>query len=257
VSFALLLAFTVHATAYDDTFAKALQAYTSGDYATSVLLYEQLVDEGVEDSALFYDLGNAYAKQELYGRAIANFERALQLQPDMPHARQNKAICLERSGAKYFAPPPRKWEQALLFWHFEMSRRASINSAVATWLIVWALLAFRLWKPVRGISAAIALAVVACIFAGLSVFAKSTTPKLAVATAPKVTVRFAPNDEEKARLELSQGDTVVVEELQSDWVRISTDMNDRGWVQRNQICLVGPPYAQAITAPMEPRKNRG
>ena len=64
-----------------DTMSTANQLYETGQYSQAVQAYQQLVDQGFTDSALFYNLGNAYFKDGDYGRAIANYRRAQLLAP--------------------------------------------------------------------------------------------------------------------------------------------------------------------------------
>ena len=59
----------------------ANQLYTAGHYAEAIQLYEGQVARGVQDSALFFNLGNAYFQQGDLGRAVLNLERAAQLNP--------------------------------------------------------------------------------------------------------------------------------------------------------------------------------
>ncbi|WP_417388597.1 BatD family protein [Gimesia sp.] len=44
--------------------------------------YQMLVDAGISNANLYFNLGNAYLQSDQLGRAIANYERALKLQPD-------------------------------------------------------------------------------------------------------------------------------------------------------------------------------
>lgn len=44
--------------------------------------YQLLVDSGISNADLYFNLGNSYLQSDQLGRAIANYERALKLQPD-------------------------------------------------------------------------------------------------------------------------------------------------------------------------------
>ncbi|QDT88825.1 BatD family protein [Gimesia algae] len=44
--------------------------------------YQLLVNSGISNADLYFNLGNAYLQSDQLGRAIANYERALKLQPD-------------------------------------------------------------------------------------------------------------------------------------------------------------------------------
>lgn len=78
---AILCTALAHADSQRALFARANAAYARGDYPTAIRTYEQLVESGVEDPVVCYDLALAYAKQGAHGRAVLWFERALLLAP--------------------------------------------------------------------------------------------------------------------------------------------------------------------------------
>ena len=63
------------------TMAVANQLYQTGQYSQAAQAYQQLVDQGYADSALFYNLGRAYDQQGERGQALVNYLRAEQLAP--------------------------------------------------------------------------------------------------------------------------------------------------------------------------------
>lgn len=62
--------------------AAAADLYERGLYVESAQTYQQIVDNGFQNAALYYNLGNAYFKQEDLGRAIINYLRAFRLDPN-------------------------------------------------------------------------------------------------------------------------------------------------------------------------------
>jgi len=75
-----------------DLMAQANQLYEAGQFAEAAGIYQSLVDAGLEDGALFYNLGNAYFKQEDWGRAILNYRRAQLLMPRDPDVWANLTL---------------------------------------------------------------------------------------------------------------------------------------------------------------------
>jgi len=59
----------------------ANRLYGLEDYEGAVQLYQGVVDSGVRNADVYYNLGNTYYQLEDNGRAILNFTRAQQLQP--------------------------------------------------------------------------------------------------------------------------------------------------------------------------------
>jgi len=64
-----------------ETFALANQLYDKGQYAESVILYEQLLNKGVENADLYYNAGTAYAALKEAGKASDAFQHARELAP--------------------------------------------------------------------------------------------------------------------------------------------------------------------------------
>mgnify|MGYP000987258499 CR=1 FL=1 len=114
----LALTLILGADMYDATFDGANQAYRSGNYAAAVTQYEQLVTAQVENPVLFFNLGNAHNAAGSVGKAIAMYERALQLDPNMEAAKHNidtllkNTLADERPAPPASPPPPPRPKEA-------------------------------------------------------------------------------------------------------------------------------------------------
>lgn len=79
----------------------AAQAYRDGDFKKSIELYEQAVDQGIihnrVSSQLYYNLGNAYFRDNQLSRSILNYERALLLNPGDGDIRHNLRFANNRT----------------------------------------------------------------------------------------------------------------------------------------------------------------
>ncbi|HNT86768.1 MAG TPA: tetratricopeptide repeat protein, partial [Candidatus Hydrogenedentes bacterium] len=149
------------------TFEQANDAYARQAYAEAAQGYESLIAESIEDSVVFFNLGNAYYKLDRLGCAIANYERALRLDPGMTDARENLTRTLLKTRRKLNAPAPAPWARNLFFWHYDISHDATRVLAAACWTLFWALLAVRLWRKLPYLHGAIiAAGVLALAFGG-------------------------------------------------------------------------------------------
>ena len=97
------------------TFQDALSTYESGDYRQSAMLYEQLIEQGMQSGTVYYNLGNAWARADEPVYAIAAYYRAKQHIPNDPHLNANLRTVLMNNGG---APPPseRSLTAYFLFW---------------------------------------------------------------------------------------------------------------------------------------------
>ena len=55
--------------------------YNSGDYASAVKVYEEILNSGFNSSELYYNLANSYYKQNKVGPSVYYYEKALILDP--------------------------------------------------------------------------------------------------------------------------------------------------------------------------------
>jgi len=80
---------------------KASEAYRKQDFKESTRLYEELVAEGIEkeriSAEIYYNLGNAYFRDNQLAKAILNYERALLLDPGDGDIRHNLRFARNRT----------------------------------------------------------------------------------------------------------------------------------------------------------------
>lgn len=73
----------------DQLFEQATDAYNAGDYGKAVSFYNNILDNGKHSSALYYNLGNAYYKQNKIAESIYFYEKALLLSPNDQEIKTN------------------------------------------------------------------------------------------------------------------------------------------------------------------------
>ena len=98
VRYMLVLCFlpaTMAFAASDNLHQQARDAYSNGDYVQAISIYETMTQEGESDE-LYYNLGNAYYKNNQIGKAILNYERALRLNPSYDDAAFNLQLANEK-----------------------------------------------------------------------------------------------------------------------------------------------------------------
>lgn len=270
-------AFLLGANAFDKEFQAANAAYEGGQFAEAAQGYERMIASGAVNAEVFYNLGNAYYKAGRLGPAIANYERAIALKPGFETARDNLQMAVGETKNKLPKPLRPGWEQAMLFWDVNLPYAAVRALALVWWLAFWGVLVAGLFRKMPyGRSFAVLLLCLAAL-SGLSAWCKAHPLQLAVGAmtaAPKAAsgfvtfstevetqttdtapVRYGNSDSDEVRFELSEGDRVAVEDRADGWVRVRSVDGVRGWVRESQVCLVGPPYSAAPTAPEPDKKS--
>ena len=87
----------------DELFAEANAAFSNGEYAQSIDLYNQCLDEGQSVSLLF-NLGNAYFENGDVGHAILSYEKGLLLNPNNADLLANLKFAKEFAEAEESEP---------------------------------------------------------------------------------------------------------------------------------------------------------
>jgi tetratricopeptide (TPR) repeat protein len=230
-----------------DTMATANQLYETGQYSQAAQAYQQLVDQGFTDSALFYNLGNAYFKDGDYGRAVVNYRRAQLLAPrdadiaaNLELARSQIVDQLEETGESKqgFFSAIGHWTQSWL----------TINEmalfALSTWILfVFLLILFgntRKGGFIReSLQYAMIVAVLALVMglAGLSsrMVVENSQPE-AVIVAQEVNVTSGPGTQYVAEFALHNGTEVYLLETRGNWTRLALTGNQlQGWVPADAV----------------------
>jgi tetratricopeptide (TPR) repeat protein len=76
----------------EQAWSAANEAYIAGDFARAEELYGRIVADGKVSVKLYFNLANAYFKQNKLGEAILYYNRALRLSPGDEDVRYNLAI---------------------------------------------------------------------------------------------------------------------------------------------------------------------
>lgn len=250
----LLTSLFLGADAFQVAFDQANDAYLRGDFAAAVQAYEALLAEDIEDASVFFNLGNAYFRQSRLGLAIANYERALRLEPGLEDAQENLALAVMQTKQKTGKQLPEPWAQNLLFWHYGLAHDTTRLLAVAFWAVFWALVTLRQWRAFPYWRGAVAAMAVLTIAFTASVWAKAHPAPMAVVIADGTALRYGPSENEEivayapeGRVEktaavLFDGDRVTVETRANGWARIATVDGKRGWAPESALVFISPPY---------------
>ena len=92
----------------EELFAQAGSAYNRGDYQVAIDNYQRILSKGKGSVSLYYNLANAYYKQEEVARSIYYYEKALQLAPE-DKAIQTNLKYAQQMTLDEIVPLPQMW----------------------------------------------------------------------------------------------------------------------------------------------------
>jgi tetratricopeptide (TPR) repeat protein len=228
----------------EQTFAQAAADYQAGRFDVAAAGYETLASAGLRNAALYYNIGNAWLKQNDLGRAVLWYERGLLLAPNDPDLRFNLDYARTQLKDAY-EPDESALASALFFWKDLLSRRAVQYAALAAnalfWLgLIW--LRLRSGKGPAGLNGAVKL-LCGIALLGLALFAPTAlfqqyeecAEPRAVVLVPEAAVRSGLSDEATALFTLHAGSVARVEEKRPGYARIRFGKDKIGWIKESQI----------------------
>lgn len=118
-------------------------------YNKALLRYEHIVQEGVHNGKLYYNIGNTYFRLHDLGRAVLNYRRAQRYMANDENLDQNLAFALSRQEDKIVPKQEEKIMRTLLFWHYDLPQRLRWWIFGTAYLLFWGIAAFRLARHRR------------------------------------------------------------------------------------------------------------
>src|SRR5688572_15531924 len=220
------------------------QHYEAGEFVEAANVYETIIEAGIQDSALYYNLGNAYFKQGEVGHAILNYRRAQYLNPRDPDIADNLAIARSQTVDKFETVE----EEIPLNNFVQMAEEwLTLNEAAMLALFLWVLLCatavVMILRP-RWRSTCLWVGGVITLFLVLGLlsmagryYAQEAYPA-AVIIAPEIDVTSGPGNAQQFLVEfnLHAGAEVLLLDSRPGWRRVALPGNDfQGWVPEEAV----------------------
>lgn len=248
ILFVLLIhffAFNLFGQETENILKEAEEAYTQKDYNKAIELYDKILKQDGESAFVYYNLGNAYYKENKFAPAILNYERALLLDPGDSDIRFNLQMAKQKTVDKieplddFFI---KKWIDAI-------QNRGTADSwaklaLVSFILFIGCLILFFFSRQIRwkklGFYAGLLLLLV--VIMG-NVFASDQKKHLlnrdsGIVFAPTVTVKSSPNDSGTDLFILHEGTKVKIKSTLGNWSEISLEDGNVGWMPSDKIEII-------------------
>lgn len=237
--FFVLLLFVKTASAQDGNLLlqQAADAYSNGDYQTAIDQYEQVLAGGQDAFEVYYNLGNAYFKNNQIAPAILNYERAARINPADADLQHNLAMAKSRTVDKVdMLAVPEFVSGYKSFVNATPADRWGTLSILAFVLMLVAIGAFlylsRRWMKqlALGTGGVLALLAIAFFFFGWQQTNWLNSRKEAIIFQPSITVTSTPDKTGEELFVLHEGTKVRIVERFRDWIRVRIGDGNTGWV---------------------------
>ena len=142
-----------------------------GKYQDAVIYYNSIIESGIKNAELYYNIANAYLRLDKTGMAILNYRRALLYSPEDPQIRYNLEYARTMQKNEFSTGTEHEILNILLFWHYLIPQLVKILILAAAALVFWSsLILIRFGRPAKRfltVSCIIGLLIGASVFMDL------------------------------------------------------------------------------------------
>ena len=211
---------------------KANTAYINGDFHAAADAYEELLSRGVSSMKLYYNLGNAYFKDDRIGKAILYYNRALRLAPGNDDIRYNLSVAEARTKDNIEDIP----EFFFVTWMRDIRHTMGCTA--------WSLLSLALLACMLGLFLVYLLAQRISLrkagFYGTVVAALlfMLTTWFAVVMTASTAVKSSPDKSSTDLFVLHEGTVVTITDRLDGWCEVVIADGKKGWVEGRKIEII-------------------
>jgi tetratricopeptide (TPR) repeat protein len=204
--------------------------------------YQLLVDDGIENGKLWYDLGNAQLQSGEIGEAIAAYRSAQRYIPSDGRMSTNLEYARSLVTNPMLPEDSTSILKRLAFWHESLPTQVRITLGMFFWFACWTLVAIRFFRLVPGFkTASVTLGLIALAL-GLSVGADLADQhqRHGVLIAKEVIVRKGNSLQDAPMFQepIHEGIEFDVLGTRSGWLHIRLHNGREGWIQLEDAQIV-------------------
>ena len=239
----LLLVMPLTALAQETTtaqYSKALgdSAYSQARYDDAITIYESVIAGKGGAVDLYYNLGNAYFRNNMIGKAILNYERALRFDPTDKDAKANLEYALSMTKDEI----AEQYEVFFVAWFKAIVNTMNITSwavlaVVAFMLLLVALLLFFFNGKVAIRKTALVFVILSLfvtIFANIAAFhiySYMNNDSEAIVMREEAYLKSTPDNSGTELIKVHEGRKVkIVDDTMREWKEVELEEGTVGWL---------------------------
>jgi tetratricopeptide (TPR) repeat protein len=250
-----------------DTFFRANKEYSAGQKAMAerkkedavgkfeqaVSLYEQLLETGFINGQIYYNLGNAYYRLGMPGKAIVYYRRAEKLLPRDADIKANINLLKRDFVDRETIVQKPEILKVACFWYFYLNLNEITAITIYIYLSLIAsilsIIFLRLQWLRKMITVFASCFFVLVISLGLKAYNQNSV-EMGVVIANESKIRYGPGEEYEPRFKIHEGAEVRIEERKDKWYKVYVyvdveDVHDdegkketeskTGWIPESEI----------------------
>ena len=240
----LILGFAVNSFG-DELLQKAEKAYDSKNYKEAIVNYEKLVTDGFKSYQLYFNLGNAYYRNNELGKSIYYYELARKVNPNDEDVRINLGIASAKTIDKIDS------KENFFISAVKTNLLSSFTTNTWAWFTIAALgvacLLFFIYVNSTTLfikrfsfllSCVLVITFLVTYFLGYSALKSKVENKFAIITAKEVKIMNEPTTTANSKFSLHEGTKIRVVENNGSWLLIKLDNGNEGWLKVGDVGII-------------------
>jgi len=230
----------------NDIFVVANEKYNSLDFVGAIEKYNELLKGGFHSSELYFNLGNAYYKLDSLAQSIYYYEKGLKYFPNDSSLTQNLEYLNNLTIDDIESLPEdiisMQFNYLLNYFSFNNWSIITIITAILSCFIFLLYFLSKSSKYKRTYFTIFILSFMltsSFLFVNFKIYNVQTTIEFGIVYNDVIEVNFEPNEKSEVLFEIHEGTKVeIIENFDTDWLKIKLSNGQTGWVIKNQIKII-------------------
>lgn len=230
----------------NDIFVVANEKYNSLDFVGAIEKYNELLKGGFHSSELYFNLGNAYYKLDSLAQSIYYYEKGLKYFPNDSSLTQNLEYLNNLTIDDIESLPEdiisMQFNYLLNYFSFNNWSLITIITAILSCFIFLLYFLSKSSKYKRTYFTIFILSFMltsSLLFVNFKIYNVQTTIEFGIVYNDVIEVNFEPNEKSEVLFEIHEGTKVeIIENFDTDWLKIKLSNGQTGWVIKNQIKII-------------------
>jgi tetratricopeptide (TPR) repeat protein len=226
----------------NEIFKLANEKYKKGNYSEAIELYESIIKKGFKNGYIFYNLGNAYFKNNQLGKAILNYERAKLFLPYDKDVNFNLKFANNLTKDKFTEKEISPFIKILLFFYnlFDINSLTLILYflfllIIAHFFVKWFVKnTFIRELNYKAIKFLLSIFLILLFILIIKIYSNENI-SYGIVTASETQIRSGPGEEYTVIFVLHEGTKLTLHNKSGDYIQVTLPNDYSGWIKLKDI----------------------